>query len=94
MTVDEMKSFLNVDADSTAHDGPIADLIAAAREDLLTATGKQLDDDDPLVRQYIKLYAKREFDMLGNSFVDNRIRDIQKKILLSGRFNEEAGSGA
>ncbi|MBR0059916.1 MAG: phage gp6-like head-tail connector protein [Selenomonadaceae bacterium] len=92
MTVDEMKSFLNVDADNTAHDGTIADLIAAAQEDLLTATGKQLDDDNPLVRQYVKLYAKREFDMLGNSFVDDRISDIRKKILLSTRFEDGDGN--
>ena len=90
MTVEELKAFLNVDEDSTAHDGTLADLIAAAEEDLFIATGKRLDDD-PLVRQYIKLYAKREFDMLGNSFVDSRIRDIQKKILLSTRFEDGDG---
>ena len=88
MTVEELKTFLNVDADNTAHDTTLADLIAAAKQDLFTATGKILDDDNPLVRQYIKLYAKREFDMLGNSFVDGRIRDIQRKILLSTRFED------
>lgn len=88
MTVEELKSFLNVDADNTAHDTTLTDLIAAAEQDLFTATGKVLDDNDPLVRQYIKLYARREFDMLGNSFVDNRILDIQKKILLSTRFED------
>lgn len=88
MTVEELKNFLNVDADNSAHDGTLADLIAAAKEDLFTATGKNFSDDDPLVRQYVKLYAKREFDMLSNSFVDSRIRDIQKKILLSSRFEE------
>ena len=92
MTVEELKAFLNVDEDNTAHDGTLADLIAAAKEDLFTATGKRLDDDDALVRQYIKLYAKREFDMLSNSFVDSRIRDIQKKILLSTRFEESDGN--
>ena len=90
MTVDEMKEFLNVDADSTAHDGTIADLIAAAKTDLFLATGKNLDDNDPLVRQYIKLYSRREFDNLSDSGVDVRLRDIQRKILLSNRF-EEAG---
>ena len=88
MTVEELKDFLNVDADNTAHDTTLADLIAAGKADLFTATGKNLSDDNPLVRQYIKLYAKREFDMLGNSFVDARIRDIQKKILLSTRFED------
>ena len=92
MTVEELKAFLNVDEDNAAHDGTLADLIAAAKEDLFTATGKTLDDDDALVRQYIKLYAKREFDMLSNSFVDSRIRDIQKKILLSTRFEESDGN--
>ena len=90
MTVDELKDFLNVDADISAHDVTIADLIAAAKHDLLVATGKSLDEDNPLVRQYIKLYARREFDMLADIAVDNRLLDIQRKILLSSRF-EEAG---
>ena len=90
MTVDELKEFLNVDADSTAHDATIADLIAAAKHDLFIATGKTLDDDNPLVRQYIKLYSRREFDNLSDSGVDNRLLDIQRKVLLSIRY-EEAG---
>lgn len=87
----EMKEFLNVDADITAHDETITDLIAAAKEDLFVATGKIIDDDNPLVCQYVKLYARREFDMLSESSVDNRLLDIQRKILLSTRFAEEAG---
>lgn len=90
MTVDELKEFLNVDADSTAHDKTIADLIEAAQNDLFVATGKTLADDNPLVHQYIKLYARREFDMLSDGGVDNRLLDIQRKILLSNRY-EEAG---
>lgn len=90
MTLDEMKEFLNVDGDNTAHDATIIDLIAAAKHDLFIATGKTLDDDNPLVRQYIKLYSRREFDMLSDNSVDNRLLDIQRKILLSNRY-EEAG---
>lgn len=88
MTIEEMKNFLNVDSDNIAHDNAIADLIEAAKSDLLTATGKNLADDNPLVRQYIKLYSRREFDMLSDSSVDARLRDIQKKIMLSNRFEE------
>ena len=88
MTVDELKEFLNVDADSNAHDNTIADLIAAAQNDLLVATGKILAEDNPLVRQYIKLYARREFDNLSDNGVDGRLLDIQRKILLSARFEE------
>ena len=93
ISLDEMKNYLNVDADNTAHDVTIADLMAAAREDLFTATGKTLDEDNSLVRQYIKLYSRRGFDMLSDSFVDARLRDIQCKVLLSNRF-EEADEGA
>lgn len=93
ISLDEMKKFLNVDADITAHDGTITDLIAAAKEDLFISTGKSFDDDNPLVRQYIKIYARREFDNLSDSGLDNRLLDIQKKILLSIRY-EEAGQNA
>ena len=88
MTLEEMKEFLNVDSDITAHDATITDLISVARHDLFVATGKTLEDDNPLVRQYIKLYARREFDMLADTSVDNRLLDIQRKILLSTRFEE------
>lgn len=88
MTLDEMKEFLNVDSDNTAHDNTITDLIAAAKHDLFVATGKTFDDDNPLVRQYVKLYARREFDMLSDSGVDNRLLDIQRKIFLSNRYAE------
>ena len=91
MTLDEMKEFLNVDSDNTAHDTTITDLIAAAKHDLFVATGKILDDDNPLVRQYVKLYSRREFDMLNDNSVDERLIDIQRKILLSIRYAEEAG---
>ena len=91
MTLDEMKEFLNVDSDNTAHDTTITDLIAAAKHDLFVATGKILDDDNPLVRQYVKLYSRREFDMLNDNSVDERLLDIQRKILLSIRYAEEAG---
>lgn len=88
----EMKNFLNIDSDNTAHDGTLTDLIAAAKEDLFVSTGKSLDEDNPLVRQYIKLYARREFDMLTDNIVDNRLLDIQRKIWLSIRFEEAASS--
>lgn len=87
MTVDELKAYLNIDEDNTAHDTTLADLISAAQADLLTATGKTFGDDEPLVRQYIKLFAKREFDALTDNAVDNRLLDIQRKILLSGRWD-------
>ena len=93
MTVAELKDFLNIDADNTAHNVTLTDLISAAKEDLLLATGKSFDDNNPLVRQYIKLFARREFDMLSDSGVDNRLLDIQRKILLSNRY-EETGDNA
>lgn len=92
ITLAELKNFLNVDSDNTAHDGTLTDLIAAAKEELFVATGKSIDDDNPLVKQYIKLYSRREFDMLTDSIVDSRLLDLQKKILLSARFEEAASS--
>lgn len=91
MTVDELKNFLNVDADNSTHDTTLSDLIAAAKTDLITATGKLIEDDNPLVRQYIKLYARREFDNLSDTGLDSRLLDIQRKIMLSQRYAEEVG---
>lgn len=86
ISIDEMKNYLNIDADNTDYDAEISHLIAAAKEDLITSTGKTIDEDNALTRQYIKLYCRREFDMLNDSGVDNRLRDIQIKISLSVRF--------
>lgn len=89
MTLDEMKEFLNVDSDNTAHDNTITDLIAAAKHDLLVATGKTLSDDNPLVRQYIKLYSRMIFDNLDDDmFISKLMLDIKCKILLSTRYSE------
>lgn len=88
--VGELKSYLNIDADNSDHDEWLTYLLEAAKEDLVVATGKKFDEDDALMRMFVLLYAKREFDMLSDSAVDNRLLDIQKKILLSVRFAEEA----
>lgn len=88
ISVDEIKSYLNVDADNTDYDAELEYLLAAAREDLITATGKNIDTDNALVRQFCKLYCRREFDMLADSAVDNRLLDIKKMILHSLRFSE------
>ncbi len=87
--VEEMKNYLNIDADNSDYDEELKNLLAAAKEDLLVATGKKFDEDNALMRMFVKLYCRREFDMLNNSSVDNRLFDIQAKILHSVRFPEE-----
>lgn len=89
ISVEELKEYLNVDADDSSYNRILGQLLAAAKEDLNIATGKILDEDNALVRQFIKLYCRREFDMLSDAAVDNRLRDIQTKILHSLRFEEE-----
>ena len=88
ISVAEMKSYLNIDGDNSNYDSELQYLIDAAKEDLITATGKQYDADNALMRQFIKLYAYREFNMANDSALDNRLFDIQKKILHSLRFSE------
>ncbi len=87
--VEELKAYLNIDADNSDYDAELEQLILAAQEDLITATGKAFDEDNALMRQFVKLYCRREFDMLNDAAVDNRLLDIQKKILLSARFTGE-----
>lgn len=89
ISVEELKNYLNIDADNSDYDAELAQLLAAAKEDLVVATGKLFDKDDALTRQFVKLYCRREFDMLSDTAVDNRLRDIQTKILHSVRFAEE-----
>lgn len=89
ISVEEMKNFLNIDEDNADHDAELEQLIAAAKEDLRVATGKVFDGDNALMRQFVKLYCRREFDMLSDPLVDNRLADIQVKILHSMRFVEE-----
>ncbi len=88
ISVEEMKSYLNIDADNSDYDSELEHLLAAAREDLITATGKLINEENALVRQFCKLYCRREFDMLADSAVDNRLFDIKKMILHSVRFAE------
>lgn len=86
ISVAEMKKYLNIDAENTDYDSEIVQLIDAAKSDLLTATGKNFDENDALMRQFIKLYSYREFNMANDSALENRLLDIQKKILLSLRY--------
>ena len=88
ISVEEMKIYLNIDTDNSNYDSELVNLLAAAKEDLLTATGKSIDTENALVRQFCKLYCRREFDMLADSAVDNRLADIKKMILHSIRFAE------
>lgn len=88
ISVEEMKNYLNIDADNTDYDSELKHLISAAQEDLITATGKNIDTENALVRQFIKLYCRREFDMLNDSSIDNRLLDVKKMILHSLRFSE------
>lgn len=88
ISVNEMKNYLNIDADNTDYDTELEHVIAAAREDLITATGKLIDEENALVRQFIKLYAYRELNMTNDTSLDNRLFDIKKMILHSVRFAE------
>ena len=89
ISVEELKSYLNIDADNSDYDAELEHLRAAAVEDLKVATGKIFDGDSALMRQFVKMYCRREFDMLSDAAVDNRLADIQVKILHSLRFEEE-----
>lgn len=61
---DEVKTSLRISAAQTAFDGEVEGLIAAARHDLMlsgVSSPKAHDDDDPLIKRAIIVYAKAHF---------------------------------
>ena len=56
-----VKKSLRIAASTTLFDDDLAEIIAAAENDLVTGGVVRVDDTDPLVRQAIKFYARANF---------------------------------
>ena len=64
MPILDIKTALRISTNNTAFDSEIADLIAAARADLMLAgvlLAKANDDTDPLIKRAITVYVKANF---------------------------------
>ena len=64
MPILDIKTALRISISNTAFDSEIADLIAAARADLMLAgvlLAKANDDNDPLIKRAITVYVKANF---------------------------------
>lgn len=62
--LNDIKTALRISINNTAFDSEIADLIAAARADLILAgvlPAKANDDNDPLIKRAITVYVKANF---------------------------------
>ena len=62
--LNDIKTALRISINNTAFDSEIADLIAAARADLMLAgilPAKANDDNDPLIKRAITVYVKANF---------------------------------
>lgn len=62
--LDDVKAAMRIGAGTTAFDGELEDLIAAARSDLRlsgVSAAKSLDDADPLIKRAIIVYVKWQF---------------------------------
>lgn len=62
--IDDVKLALRISQANDAFDGEIDDLITAARADLVLSgvdPDKARDDDDPLIKRAITIYAKAHF---------------------------------
>lgn len=62
--LNDIKTALRISINNTAFDSEIADLIAAARADLMFAgilPAKANDDNDPLIKRAITVYVKANF---------------------------------
>jgi|LFRM01.1.fsa_nt_gb uncharacterized phage protein (predicted DNA packaging) len=62
--LNDIKTALRISINNTAFDSEIADLIAAARVDLMLAgilLAKANDDTDPLIKRAITVYVKANF---------------------------------
>ena len=64
MPILDIKTALRISINNTAFDSEIADLIDAARADLMLAgilPAKANDDNDPLIKRAITVYVKANF---------------------------------
>ena len=64
MPILDIKTALRISTNNTAFDSEIADLIDAARADLMLAgilPAKVNDDNDPLIKRAITVYVKANF---------------------------------
>ena len=64
MPILDIKTALRISTNNTAFDSEIADLIDAARADLMLAgilPAKANDDNDPLIKRAITVYVKANF---------------------------------
>lgn len=74
-------------------DSELQDVIDACKMDLSIAGIKKIDDDDPLIQQAVKTYAKAEYEQDVNKA--NRLTQayVSLKISMSlcGDYTEEEG---
>ena len=75
-------------------DSELQDVIDACKMDLSISGIKKIDDDDPLIQQAIKTYAKAEYEQDVNKA--NRLTQayvsLKISMALCGDYTEEVGN--
>ena len=75
-------------------DNELQDVIEACKTDLKISGITKIDDDDPLIQQAIKTYAKAEYEQDVNKA--NRLTQayvsLKISMALCGDYTEEAGA--
>lgn len=75
-------------------DSELQDVIDACKMDLTIAGIKKIDDDDPLIQQAVKTYAKAEYEQDVNKA--NRLTQayisLKISMALCGDYTEESGT--
>lgn len=72
--LDIVKKAVRVAASTTTFDDELADLISAAKNDLITGGVDLIDDTEPLIRQAIKYYCRANF-----RFGDSKEQELNDK---------------
>ena len=88
--LDLVKKWLRIRSDNTAFDDEVRGLIDACKQDL-RRRGIKAADNDPLIKQAIKLYCKANFGYGGNDAdkFQKSYESLAVSLSLSGEYLED-----
>lgn len=88
--LDLVKQWLRIRSDNTAFDAELQGLIDAAKQDL-RRRGVKAADNDPLIKQAVKMYCKANFGYDGSNAdkFQKSYESLAVSLSLSGEYLED-----